>query len=154
MNKSLMIGLVAVIAVVAILIATQIGRTRNQATSTPTAQTTVIASISSEPTSTPLVTSIPTASSVATHDITFTGQTFTPRSLTIKKGDTVRFLNNGSRSIWVASDPHPIHTKYRDFDANRGYTPSEIYSFTFTQAGTWSYHDHLNSSQTGTVTVE
>ncbi|HEY1074827.1 MAG TPA: cupredoxin domain-containing protein [Patescibacteria group bacterium] len=154
MNRPLIIGIVAVLAVVAVAFAQRNRTSTISPTNTPTAQVTVTTTL--ETTATPSATTVTTVSptTTTTHDVTFNGQAFSPRSLTIKVGDTVRFLNNGSQSIWVASDPHPVHTKYSAFDAERGYAPGETYSFTFTKAGTWTYHNHLNSSQTGTIVVE
>ena len=57
-------------------------------------------------------------------------------------------------SLWVASNPHPIHTDYSDFDAKRGYAKGERYSFTFFKQGTWKYHNHLNSGESGVIVVE
>jgi plastocyanin len=113
--------------------------------STPTPV--ITSSLSPTPTAEPMV------PSTTLHTVTFDGSSFSPRTLTVKKGDTVQFKNTGSRSIWIASDPHPIHTKYGTFDARRGYAPSETYSFTFDKTGTWGYHDHLASQNTGTITV-
>ena len=79
---------------------------------------------------------------------------FSPATVTIKEGGTVAFTNQGSQGMWVASDPHPQHTDYPDFDALRLYKPGETYSFTFTKPGTWHYHNHLDTGETGTVIVE
>ena len=57
-------------------------------------------------------------------------------------------------SLWVASNPHPIHTDYSDFDAKRGYAKGERYSFTFFKQGTWKYHNHLNPGEGGVIVVE
>jgi plastocyanin len=56
--------------------------------------------------------------------------------------------------MWVASDPHPIHTDYSAFDAKQGIAPGDTYSFTFTKTGNWGFHNHLNPSATGTITVQ
>ena len=80
---------------------------------------------------------------------------FSPASLTIRVGDTVRFFNSTlPGSLWVASNPHPSHTNLAGFDAGRPYQGGETYSFTFTQVGTWKYHNHLNPSQLGEIIVE
>ena len=79
---------------------------------------------------------------------------FSPKSLTVKLGTTITFKNESSKSMWVASNPHPIHTDYSDFDAKRGYKKGESYQFTFTEAKEYSYHDHLDSGTGGTIKVE
>lgn len=85
--------------------------------------------------------------------VSYTDSGFLPRTITIKRGDTVTFKNESAHSMWVASDPHPVHTNYVAFDALRGYRPGETYSFTFTRSGTWGYHNHLRAGDTGTVVV-
>ncbi|HOX40930.1 MAG TPA: cupredoxin domain-containing protein [bacterium] len=86
--------------------------------------------------------------------ISFTDSGFSPSEITIKKGDTISFINNSEMQMWVASAPHPQHTDYPEFDTKKGYAPGEMYSFKFEKAGTWRYHDHLNPERTGTINVQ
>ncbi|MBI3261245.1 cupredoxin domain-containing protein [Candidatus Berkelbacteria bacterium] len=86
--------------------------------------------------------------------VTYTATGFSPSSVTVKSGSTVAFTNEGSEEMWVASDPHPIHIGLRGFDAKKGIGAGQTYSFTFTKTGTFGFHNHLNSSRTGTVVVE
>lgn len=79
---------------------------------------------------------------------------FSPKSLTIKPNATVTFKNESGKSMWVASNPHPIHSDYSAFDAKRGYKKEESYQFTFTEAGEYIYHNHLSPNDEGTITVE
>ena len=88
------------------------------------------------------------------HTIVYTDDGFSPLEITIQAGETVAFENNSSSPMWIASDPHPSHTDLPEFDAERGYEPGETYSFTFEDAGTWGYHDHLRSFNTAVVIVE
>src|SRR5690349_717233 len=44
--------------------------------------------------------------------VTFTDSGFSPASITVQTGETVRFLNQSSRGMWVGSDEHPTHTEY------------------------------------------
>ena len=69
-----------------------------------------------------------------------------PRSLDISKGDTVKFINNGTRPFWVASDPHPTHNLCSGFDAVHGLVHSESWSYTFKfdAPKTCSYHNHVD----------
>ncbi len=86
--------------------------------------------------------------------ITFDGKTFSPANVTVKKGTTVTWTNNSNQSLWVASNPHPTHTGLPGFDELKGMMKGESYSYTFTKTGSFGYHDHLNASSGGTVTVE
>jgi len=85
--------------------------------------------------------------------ITYTDSGFEPANQTVAVGTTVRFVNNSSRSMWVASDDHPTHTDLPEFDDGRGVGPGETYEFTFEEVGDWGYHDHLNSRAEGVITV-
>ena len=95
-----------------------------------------------------------TLNTPTTHTVSYGSTGFSPSSLTIKAGDTVTFTNGTSSKMWVASDPHPQHTNFSDFDAGKGYEAGTSYSYTFMKAGTYTYHDHLHSSMRGTIVVE
>lgn len=82
------------------------------------------------------------------------GAGFVPPSLTVRLGDTVRWINVDADRVWPASDDHPAHLIYPEFDALRNLTPGEEYSFTFKKTGAWKYHDHWIATRTGTITVE
>ncbi len=68
---------------------------------------------------------------------------FRPTDVRIKRGATVRFVAAGGVSMQVTSD-------YADF--NQGVSGDE-YSFTFTTAGIYKYHDTRTTSHQGTITV-
>ncbi len=95
-----------------------------------------------------------TSTSPKTYDISYTNNCYSPGSITIKKGDTVQFTNNSSRDMWPASDSHPSHTIYPEFDASSSIGAGGVYSFTFTKTGSWDYHDHLKPSCRGIVIVQ
>ncbi len=79
---------------------------------------------------------------------------YEPQNLTIKVGDTVVFKNESSEYHWPASDLHPTHGAYPAFDPRTPIAPGEEWSFRFTQAGAWSYHDHLRANLTGVIIAE
>lgn len=87
--------------------------------------------------------------------VTYTSQGFSPKTVTVKKGDIVVFENKTGTSASVASNEHPTHLLYPEFDQwktdQRGKTE---FRFMFEKTGAWKYHDHLNSTMTGTVIVE
>ena len=97
------------------------------------------------------------SSSVAqtqTVEVTFNGTTFSPSTVTIKVGDTVKFTNTSTVSMWVASNSHPSHTDYPGFDEGTAAVSGGGYSFKFTKTGTWSYHNHVSPNQGGQVIVQ
>ncbi len=99
---------------------------------------------------------------ISAHVVTYTDSGFSPKSLTIKKGETVTWINQSSESLWVASNPHPTHSGYptkggcisSTFDSCKPITKGESWSFTFDIVGTWGYHNHLNPSSRGTIIVQ
>jgi plastocyanin len=104
---------------------------------------------------TPTTTSTPSqTATTSTTAIAYDGSNFSPRSLTVAPGTTVTFTNNSSRSMWVASDPHPAHTNLSSFDADRAYAAGQSYTYTFDKAGTFTFHDHLNSAARGSIIVQ
>ena len=105
-------------------------------------------------------------STVLPQDVIYTNDGFSPRSLAASAGASVAFKNNSSRGVWIATNPHPVHTGYPGsdikncesdaamFDSCRVLNPGESWSFTFIERGAWGYHNHLQSGQTGTIIVE
>jgi len=118
------------------------------------------------PTATPATT--PTASTPTTHTIEITASGFSPNSLVVKAGNTVRWVNKADAASWPASAMHPTHRIYPGsgldkcgtaeqasiFDTCKGLAKGESWSFKFNEKGTWAYHDHNNPSQFGRVIVE
>lgn len=86
---------------------------------------------------------------------------FNPRSVAVALNGTVEWINNGSKMHWPASDPHPTHEGYPQqgscggsmLDACKALGPGEVFSFTFTEPGVWSVHDHLFPGSNMTVSV-
>ncbi len=79
---------------------------------------------------------------------------FHPRVITIKAGETVTFKTARTKYFWPASDFHPSHTLYSDFDPKVPVGPSESWTFTFTEAGTYPFHDHLAAFYSGMIRVQ
>lgn len=110
----------------------------------------------------------PTPQEPTTRVVTYADSGFSPSALNIKSGDTVKFENRSSQNMWTASAVHPTHMLYGGtslsvhcpamglaaFDACAGTPPGGSWSFTFTKAGTWAYHDHLHPSFFGKIIVE
>lgn len=85
--------------------------------------------------------------------ITYTNDGFSPANLSIAANTELTIVNNSSRTLDFASDPHPQHTG--NSELNIGTIPSgQSQSVTLTDQGTWGYHDHLNPGQTGRIIVE
>lgn len=85
--------------------------------------------------------------------ITLTSSGFSPASLTVKVGDTVTWENRSGLVATVDSDPHPVHTNYPPLNLGN-FSDGEELTFTFDKPGTYGYHNHLNTSEKGTIIVE
>lgn len=102
--------------------------------------------------------------------IEITSNGFFPKILTVSVGETVTFVNKDNVAHWPASDLHPTHTIYPGsdikkcfdetsdktllFDSCRPLEQGESWGFTFTETGTWDYHDHKNAGLVGAIVVE
>lgn len=91
--------------------------------------------------------------SVATNLVTITQSGFSLKDSTIKAGDTVSWMNSDTIDHTVNSAPHPTHTAYPPLNLDN-LKPGETKSLMFPTSGTYKYHDHLNPSLTGSVTVQ
>ena len=78
---------------------------------------------------------------------------FTPDSLRVAVGTTIKFINNDTYWHWPASDPHPSHTFYSELDPRAPIKPGTTWEVTLTKSGSWGIHDHLAPYITGTITV-
>lgn len=96
--------------------------------------------------------------------VTYTDSGFVPKEINIAKGQTVTWVNESKRSMWVASAMHPTHTAYPEtsandclgssFDACAGSGTESTWNFTFNTNGEWGYHDHLRVANWGRVIVQ
>lgn len=98
--------------------------------------------------------------------IVYNDSGFSSKSVTVPIGTTVTFINQSAGRMWVASAMHPAHAAYDGTSEAEhcaagysGPTPFDqcasgtSYSFTFSKAGTWGYHNHTNPAHFGSVTV-
>ena len=100
-------------------------------------------------------------------EVTYTDQGFSPSSITIPLGTTVTFTNQSTKDMWVASAMHPTHILYSgtslsqhcpdasntSFDQCSTGASGSSFSFTFNKEGTWKYHDHVDATKFGSITV-
>lgn len=102
------------------------------------------------------------------NEVIYTDSGYFPSVLTIKLGDKVTFKNQSSKGMWTASALHPSHSVYSGtslndhcpdtnnvaFDQCKSAQPGESWSFTFEKKGTFGYHNHVEASRFGKITVE
>jgi plastocyanin len=85
--------------------------------------------------------------------VNLTEEGFTPVGIKIPKGSEVTFINRTSKSFWPASDLHPSHGIYPDFDPKKEMPPGSKWSYKFDEPGTYRYHDHITPSNRGIIIV-
>jgi len=90
------------------------------------------------------------------HSVVITNDGFKPSELTIERGDTVVFsaAEDYGKLYWPASNLHPSHLVYPEFDPREPIEPDEEWDFVFQKVGEWRFHDHLAPYYTGTLTVK
>ena len=89
--------------------------------------------------------------------ITISESGFSPATSTVKSGGKVTWVNNSKATVQIASDPHPTHTANPELTSGQSVTelaPGASATVTVTKTGTWGFHDHLNPSVRGKVTVQ
>ena len=79
---------------------------------------------------------------------------FSPSSIEINAGDSIIFSNKGKNQRWPASNTHPTHEIYSEFDPKTPIAPGSSWEFQFNKSGTWRYHDHLSPGIRGVITVK
>jgi len=85
-------------------------------------------------------------SSNENHDVSITDdKDFSPEDLTINVGDTVTWTNDDDSPHTVTADDDQFNS------GNMG--EGAMWSYTFTEAGSYDYHCNYHGSMTGTVTV-
>jgi len=95
----------------------------------------------------------PQQTAQAQSEVTLTSDGFSPATLTIKSGISVTWINKSGKIATVDSDPHPLHTAYSQLNLGN-FADNKTLSLTFDKPGTYGYHNHLNPSNRGTITVE
>jgi len=89
--------------------------------------------------------------------ITYADGSFSPSIAQLQSGGTLVWVNSSSSNLEIGVDPHPTHTIDKaitngEFTLNLG--PGEKKSVTVNKAGNFSYHNHLNSNQGGSIEVK
>ena len=87
------------------------------------------------------------------HKIVLESEGFNPDDITIKLGDTVEFSSKNGKPYWPASNLHPSHRAYSEFDPKQPIEPEDTWSFTFDKVGEWKFHGHLAPYWVGIIRV-
>jgi plastocyanin len=99
-------------------------------------------------TSAPAATATPQPVASGNQAITIQGFAFNPQSITVKVGTTVTWTDKDNVMHTVTSLSGPASFNSGPLTASVG-----TFKFTFTQAGTYSYHCMIHPSMMATITV-
>src|SRR3990167_5636499 len=83
--------------------------------------------------------------------ITYTSSGFSPDNVTVTSGGKVTFVNNSNDTVQVNSTPHPSHTDNSELNVG-SVGPGESKSTTVSKSS--CYHNHLEASEGGCITVK
>jgi hypothetical protein len=78
---------------------------------------------------------------------------FTPKEVTILRGQSVTWKTTRDRQFWPASNLHPSHDIYPEFDPLEPIDPDKTWTFRFDKIGIWQFHDHLSPYYRGIINV-
>ncbi|MEK7645121.1 MAG: cupredoxin domain-containing protein [Patescibacteria group bacterium] len=153
MDKNQSIALVAVIVVVGLFFYfndAQAPTQQNTQQQSQSAYTPPTESAPATPTSKPAAKA---AVPVAKNTVSYAGGAFSPMTLNIKAGESVKFVNNSTLSMWVMSGPDTYHSEYPSFNQERTVGKGGVYNFTFVTPGTYQYFNKNNPSAKGLIVV-
>ena len=92
----------------------------------------------------------PAAGDVAQVVITSSG--FVPATLSIAPNTKVVWTNSDTKPHQIQANPHPTGDSLNELKSEI-LANAQSYNYTFTQTGSYSYHDYLNPSTNGTIEV-
>jgi len=104
------------------------------------------------PAPTTQVTASPSAQQSA-NTVTLTANGFSPATITVKKGDTVSFVNKSGTLAQINSDPHPIHNLFPFLNLGP-IADGQTLQVVIPQTGTFTYHNHLDPTERGTIIAQ
>jgi plastocyanin len=89
-----------------------------------------------------------------THEVILDQNGFSPAEIEIKPGDFIKFSTKLNEPFWPASDLHPTHGIYPEFDPQQPINTNQSWTFQFLKTGRWKFHDHLSPYNRGTIIVQ
>jgi len=133
MNTKLLIGAIAIFALVVIFYssrpaevvapvtesATELAQSETTPQPSPSDTVSTTPPVTNSVTETPVTTPKPTAPSPKptptlpySATVVYDGDRFIPDAVTIIEGGTIRFMNTSSEKMWIGADNHPMHDRY------------------------------------------
>jgi plastocyanin len=130
-----------------VLLAACGGTTTTASTNTPTTAPTNTPTTAPTNTPTTAPTNTPTTGPTSTgNSVTIMNFAFSPATLTLKTGTKVTWTNKDTVTHTVTADQGAFNSGLL--------SPGNSFSFTFTKAGTYSYHCNIHHSMMATIIVQ
>lgn len=85
--------------------------------------------------------------------IEMTQDGFVPTEITVDENTSVLFINKDKEDRWPASNIHPTHEIYPEFDPKQPIKPGDSWIFKPKRTGEFKYHDHIKAHLRGVLTV-
>ena len=148
MSNKTLIAIIAVLVVIGavVVVSGKVGNKTNQPTETTGQPSTPAQSTTGQGTG-------GTVPKETIKNVTLTSSGFDPKTVTVKAGTRVIWLNKSAAPATVNSAVHPTHQVYPTLNLGEFPDGSSV-QLVFSKPGKYTYHDHLNPSRTGTVVVE
>lgn len=86
--------------------------------------------------------------------ISYTNNSFEPRQVQARVGDTVTFTNVSSGPMWVVADGSGDSCDATAFGTCEALPPGEYWEYTFTKPGTYGFHSKDNANVNGVIFVQ
>lgn len=99
------------------------------------------------------VTVTPTVPQFDTHSVELTIDGFSPRSITIKKGDVVNWINKSGKQASINSAEFPTHKLFPELNLGTFHNESRL-QVRLQTLGELRYVNFFNNQQKGTILVE
>ena len=87
--------------------------------------------------------------------VRYTDQGFVPFITEIKLGQSVRFVNESTHTLFVTSEDHPtaVDQNYPGFSSSKSIGKGEEWALSFTKKGSWGYKNLNKEEHLGTIVV-
>lgn len=85
--------------------------------------------------------------------VSMTPGAFEPPAVNVFRNTNVCFKNKDKKARWPASNIHPTHAIFPEFDPGAPVPSGKTWCFIFKRTGIWRFHDHLFPELNGVVNV-
>ena len=144
---------VLLVVVVIIILIAMFARGGDSTPVTPSGDTVSEGTTDTTPTPSDTSASKPEMTAEGYYVIRYTASGFSPASLTVTKGDSVRFINDGNDAMSIAP-ADTVNQPYATFDQTKSIGKGGTYNYTFTSAGSYTYYNLNNKTHVGVVTAK